>query len=83
MKATLKSASSSKARSREPPLSRVDMSAGPGRPAARGVLRTSSPIQRFHRDLGVLAVHAFLDIDTASETMGRFTLDLPVADPLL
>ncbi|WP_253260971.1 hypothetical protein [Rhodococcus ruber] len=45
--------------------------------------RTASPIQRFHRDLSVLAVHAFLDIDTASETMGRFTLDLPVADPLL
>lgn len=45
--------------------------------------RTASPIQRFHRDLGVLAVHAFLDIDTASETTGRFTLDLPVADPLI
>ncbi|UGT61844.1 acyl-CoA dehydrogenase family protein [Nocardia asteroides] len=45
--------------------------------------RTSSPIQRFHRDLSVLGVHAFLDIDTAAETMGRFTLDLPVSDPLL
>ena len=45
--------------------------------------RTSSPIQRFHRDLSVLGVHAFLDIDTASETMGRFTLGLPVSDPLL
>ncbi|WP_228001438.1 acyl-CoA dehydrogenase family protein [Nocardia australiensis] len=45
--------------------------------------RTSSPIQRFHRDLNVLGVHAFLDIDTAAETMGRFTLDLPVSDPLL
>lgn len=45
--------------------------------------RTSSPIQRFHRDLSVLGVHAFLDIDTAAETTGRFTLDLPVADPLL
>lgn len=45
--------------------------------------RTSSPLQRFHRDLSVLAVHAFLDIDTAAETMGRFALDLPVSDPLL
>ncbi|MGI5194118.1 acyl-CoA dehydrogenase family protein [Streptomyces sp. CA-288835] len=45
--------------------------------------RTASPLQRFHRDLSVLSVHAFLDIDTASETMGRFTLDLPVTDRLL
>lgn len=54
---------------------------------ARGIggdgFRSSSPVQRFHRDLSVLAVHAFLDIDTAAETAGRFTLDLPVADPLL
>ena len=45
--------------------------------------RNSAPIQRFFRDLSVLSVHAFLDIDTASETIGRFTLDLPVSDPLL
>ncbi|MGW8814594.1 acyl-CoA dehydrogenase family protein [Gordonia terrae] len=45
--------------------------------------RTSCPVQRFHRDLNVLAVHAFLDIDSAAETMGRFTLDLPVSDPLI
>ncbi|MFC9556224.1 acyl-CoA dehydrogenase family protein [Rhodococcus sp. NPDC056960] len=54
---------------------------------ARGIggdgYRTSAPIQRFFRDLSVLSVHAFLDIDTASETIGRFTLDLPVSDPLL
>lgn len=45
--------------------------------------RSSSPIQRFHRDLNVLSVHAFLDIDTAAETMGRFSLDLPISDPLI
>lgn len=45
--------------------------------------RTSSPVQRFHRDLSVLAVHAFLDIDSAAETIGRFKLDLPIADPLI
>jgi len=45
--------------------------------------RTASPIQRFHRDLSVLAVHAFLDIDPAAEVAGRFALDLPVSDPLL
>lgn len=45
--------------------------------------RTDSPIQRFHRDLDVLSVHAFLDIDTASETAGRFALGLPITDPLV
>lgn len=45
--------------------------------------RDASPLQRFHRDLSVLATHAFLDIDTATETMSRFVLDLPVTDRLL
>jgi 3-hydroxy-9,10-secoandrosta-1,3,5(10)-triene-9,17-dione monooxygenase len=54
---------------------------------ARGIggdgFRERSPLQRYFRDLNVLAVHAFLDIDTASETAGRLALDLPVQDPLL
>lgn len=45
--------------------------------------REHSQLQRYFRDINMLAVHAFLDIDTASETMGRITLDLPVEDPLL
>ena len=45
--------------------------------------RDEAPIQRHFRDLNMLAVHAFLDIDTASETAGRLALDLPVDDPLL
>ncbi|MGD9603764.1 MAG: acyl-CoA dehydrogenase family protein [Gammaproteobacteria bacterium] len=45
--------------------------------------REHSPLQRYFRDLNMLAVHAFLDIDTASETFGRSVLGLPPEDPLL
>jgi 3-hydroxy-9,10-secoandrosta-1,3,5(10)-triene-9,17-dione monooxygenase len=46
--------------------------------------RDHSPLQRFFRDINVLALHAFLDIDNASETAGRLALDLPVeGDPLI
>ena len=45
--------------------------------------RDHSSLQRYFRDLNMLAVHAFLDIDTAAETYGRLVLGLPVEDPLL
>ncbi len=45
--------------------------------------RDQSPLQRYFRDINMLAVHAFLDIDTAAETFGRLTLGLPAEDPLL
>ncbi len=45
--------------------------------------REQSPLQRYFRDINMLAVHAFLDIDTAAETAGRFALSLPADDPLL
>ncbi len=45
--------------------------------------RDHSPLQRFFRDINVISVHAFLDIDTAAETIGRFALDLPVEDRLI
>ncbi len=45
--------------------------------------RDASPLQRYFRDINMLAVHAFLDIDTAAETVGRLTLDLLPEDPLL
>lgn len=45
--------------------------------------REPSPLQRYFRDINMLAVHAFLDIDTAAETAGRLALDLPPDDPLL
>jgi 3-hydroxy-9,10-secoandrosta-1,3,5(10)-triene-9,17-dione monooxygenase len=54
---------------------------------ARGIggdgFRTHSPLQRFFRDINVVAVHAFLDIDTAAETIGRMALELPVEDRLI
>ncbi|WP_345426992.1 hypothetical protein [Pseudonocardia xishanensis] len=45
--------------------------------------RDHSPLQRFFRDINVVAVHAFLDLDTASETLGRMALQLPVEDRLI
>lgn len=46
--------------------------------------REHSPLQRYFRDINVVALHAFLDIDNASETAGRLALDLPIeGDPLI
>ncbi|MFA7595276.1 MAG: acyl-CoA dehydrogenase family protein [Novosphingobium sp.] len=45
--------------------------------------RDHSPLQRYFRDINVLAVHAFLDIDTAAETTGCLHLGLPTDDPLI
>lgn len=45
--------------------------------------REHCPLQRYFRDINMLAVHALLDIDTATETYGRMTLGLPAEDPLL
>lgn len=45
--------------------------------------RDASVLQRHFRDLNVLAIHAFLDIDNATETISRFTLDLPITDRLI
>ncbi len=45
--------------------------------------REQSPLQRYFRDINMLAVHAFLDIDTAAETSGRLTLGLAADDAML
>ena len=45
--------------------------------------RDASPLQRYFRDVNMLAVHAFLDIDTAAESYGRMTLGLPPDDMLI
>jgi 3-hydroxy-9,10-secoandrosta-1,3,5(10)-triene-9,17-dione monooxygenase len=45
--------------------------------------REQSPLQRYFRDINMLAVHAFLDIDTATETYGRLTLALSADDAML
>jgi 3-hydroxy-9,10-secoandrosta-1,3,5(10)-triene-9,17-dione monooxygenase len=52
---------------------------------ARGIggFREASPLQRYFRDVNMLAVHAFLDIDTAAESYGRMALGLPAEDMLI
>lgn len=54
---------------------------------ARGVggdaFRAEAAFQRYFRDLNVVARHAFLDLETAGETYGKLTLDLPINDPLI
>lgn len=54
---------------------------------ARGIggdgFRDHSPLQRYFRDINVLAVHAFLDIDTAAQTTGCLRLGLETDDPLI
>jgi 3-hydroxy-9,10-secoandrosta-1,3,5(10)-triene-9,17-dione monooxygenase len=54
---------------------------------ARGIggdgFRDHCPLQRYFRDINMLAVHAFLDIDTAAETYGRLVLGQAIDDPIL
>ena len=54
---------------------------------ARGIggdgFRDDSPLQRYFRDINVLAVHAFLDIETAAQTTACLRLGLPTSDPLI
>jgi 3-hydroxy-9,10-secoandrosta-1,3,5(10)-triene-9,17-dione monooxygenase len=45
--------------------------------------RSKSPLQRYFRDVNTLAVHAFIDIDTASESFGRLHLGQSTDDPLI
>ena len=45
--------------------------------------RDASPLQRYFRDLNMLAVHAFLAIETAAETAGRLALGLQPEDPII
>lgn len=54
---------------------------------ARGIgadgFRDSSSLQMYFRDLNMLAVHAFLDIDNVTETAGRHALGMQLEDPLV
>ncbi|MFT4563005.1 MAG: 3-hydroxy-9,10-secoandrosta-1,3,5(10)-triene-9,17-dione monooxygenase [Gammaproteobacteria bacterium] len=45
--------------------------------------RDHNPLQRYFRDINMLAVHAFLDIDNSAETYGRLMLGLPAEERLL
>lgn len=50
--------------------------------AGGGAYRNTCPLQRFSRDMNVLRVHGFLDTETATENLGRVTLQLAPNCPL-
>ncbi|WP_196221832.1 acyl-CoA dehydrogenase family protein [Sphingobium sp. CAP-1] len=50
--------------------------------AGGGAFRSTSPLQRFFRDMNVLRVHGFLDTETATENLGRVQLGLEPNCPL-
>lgn len=45
--------------------------------------REANPLQRYARDLEILRLHAFLDPDTASESLGTLAFGATPNDPLL
>jgi 3-hydroxy-9,10-secoandrosta-1,3,5(10)-triene-9,17-dione monooxygenase len=45
--------------------------------AGANSFRLASPLQRFFRDMNMLRVHAYLDLDSACETHGRILQGLP------
>jgi len=50
--------------------------------AGAGAWRNDSSLQRFFRDLNMLTVHGFLDLEVATETYGRVLVGLPPESPL-
>jgi len=50
--------------------------------AGGGAFRNDMPLQRFYRDISVLRVHGFLDLDTAAENYGRQIFGLEPNCPL-
>ena len=50
--------------------------------AGGNAFRTSSTLQRYFRDINMLHVHGFLDIESASETYGRMILGLGPETPI-
>ena len=50
--------------------------------AGAGAWRNESSLQRFFRDLNMLTVHGFLDLEVATETYGRILVGLPPESPL-
>ncbi len=47
-----------------------------------GAFRGTVPLQRFYRDISMLRVHGFLDLDTAAENHGRLIFGLEPTCPL-
>jgi 3-hydroxy-9,10-secoandrosta-1,3,5(10)-triene-9,17-dione monooxygenase len=50
--------------------------------AGAEAFRSKSPLQRFFRDISMLRVHAYLDLENASETYGRLLFGLPPESPI-
>lgn len=50
--------------------------------AGANAFRSSSTLQRFFRDINMLHVHGFLDIESASETYGRMLLGMAPETPI-
>lgn len=50
--------------------------------AGGAAYRRDCPLQRFYRDISVLRVHGFLDLDTAMEAYGRVLLGMPPQCPI-
>lgn len=50
--------------------------------AGGAAYRNDCPLQRFYRDISVLRVHGFLDLDTAMEAYGRVLLGMAPQCPL-
>lgn len=50
--------------------------------AGAAAYRNDSPMQRYFRDINMLHVHGFLDLDTAAQTYGRVLMGLPTESPL-
>lgn len=52
------------------------------RAAGAEAFRLKSPLQRVFRDISMLRVHAYLDVDSATETYGRVRFGLPPEVPI-
>ncbi|KQY01324.1 hypothetical protein ASD37_30275 [Mycobacterium sp. Root135] len=52
------------------------------RAAGAEAFRSKSPLQRVYRDISMLRVHAYLDVDSATETYGRIRFGLPPEVPI-
>jgi len=50
--------------------------------AGANAFRLASPLQRFFRDINLVRVHGYIDLDSACETHGRILQGLPPQTPL-
>jgi len=50
--------------------------------AGANAFRNESPMQRFYRDISMLRVHGFLDLETGTETYGQVLLGMAPTSPI-